>query len=134
MTYTPIAPVNPKVVERISELDVEPAIHYLRELGDRPWPRHVAREVALEFRRLVIMQLENPEVDFAVGPLLQEFAAAFALTSSGKADFPVGTPLGSDREATEKLYVKAFNRPLPATWFTEDLEKFLGSSQPGIVG
>lgn len=122
-----------------AEIDLEPTIAKLRS-GERRWPRHVAREISLEYRRYLILRWSYPDIEIVPGCLLRDFDRA-AQTAADLSFDGVPTPWESidelspsSRADVDHLYEDLFGRRVPETWFTEDLDKFLGSSQPGIVG
>lgn len=122
-----------------TQLNLEPVISNLRT-AERRWPRHVAREISVEYRRFLVLSVLYPDVEVVPGCLLREFDRSArdiadvvaVLPPSGRWAGSQDTP--STSEVVGPLYEQTFCRPVPETWFTEDLDRFLGSSQPGIVG
>lgn len=133
------APTRLDLIEWATGLDLEPTISRLRT-SDRRWPRHVAREIAVEYRRYLVLRWAYPEAELVPGCLLREFDRVAREVADVAPDGLAALPpiahdaVPSTREDIAPLYEETFARPVPETWFTEDLDKFLGSSQPGIVG
>ena len=138
MTMTP-ALTHEEAVAWATDLHLEAVIAELRTAARR-WPRHVAREISVEYRRYLVMRVLYADVDVIPGCLLREFDRAARQVLGDDSGLPVDDNLGSDerqpsrREDVGPLYQATFGRPVPETWFTEDLDRFLGSSQPGVVG
>lgn len=138
MTALP-ALVSDDVLMWVSTIDLEPIIARLRTM-ERRWPRHVAREISLEYRRYLMLRAAHPGVELVPGCLMREFDRVFRESIDLASEpflFLLATTTECDpspRAIVAPLYEDLFSRPVPDTWFTEDLDRFLGSSQPGIVG
>jgi hypothetical protein len=128
---------NLKAAEaRICELDFTATRERLTGRSGDPWLRHMANEIELEYRRLLLLHLITGLATIRVGPVLTQFWLAHSVDPRYRADVrkalsrrldpPDRPAVGAELQAVRRLFHQSFGRPLPDSWVASGVDGMLG--------
>jgi hypothetical protein len=108
-----------------------------------PWPRHMANEVEIEYRRLLALHIIHAGRTLRLSGPVAEFWRAHASDGRYRADCEryigrvLDAPRRNDRhddgDELASLYRRAFARRMPQYWRAEEVD-IVSFANPGVVG